>query len=163
MEKYIGVKLIEAEPMNLVDAEEYLHRKIKEGHEDGYLVRYPDGYESWSPKNVFEEAYRRLDNLTFGLAIEAMKKGFMVARKGWNGKGMFIYLVSSKLVKHEDFKAEAVKAIKLAYKGEGNVDNAPSDRIVNAHIDMKTADGHITVGWNPSQPGMMAEDWEIVE
>lgn len=44
MKKYIGVKLIEAEPL------------VKDGRE-GYKVRYPDGYESWSPKETFEEAY----------------------------------------------------------------------------------------------------------
>ena len=43
--------------------------------EDGYKVRYPDGYESWSPKGVFEEAYRKASGVSFGLALEAMKKG----------------------------------------------------------------------------------------
>ena len=42
---YIGAKLIRAFPEN------------KDG-KDGYHVIYPDGYNSWSPKNVFEEAYR---------------------------------------------------------------------------------------------------------
>lgn len=44
MKQYIGTKLIEAEPA------------AKEGRE-GYRVRYADGYESWSPKEVFERAY----------------------------------------------------------------------------------------------------------
>ncbi len=44
MKKYIGTKLIEAEPAT------------KDGV-DGYRVRYADGYESWSPKDVFERAY----------------------------------------------------------------------------------------------------------
>ncbi len=44
--------------------------------EEGYAVRYPDGYMSWSPKETFfEEAYRPSDCMTFGLAIEAAKKG----------------------------------------------------------------------------------------
>lgn len=51
--------------------------------DEGYLVKYSDNYESWSPKNVFDEAYRVCDNMTFGLAIEEMKKGKKVARKGW--------------------------------------------------------------------------------
>lgn len=101
--------------------------------------------------------------MNFGEALEALKSGKMVARKGWNGKGMFIYLVRGRLLKHEDFKNEAAEAVKLAYKLEGNADNSPSDRVVNDHIDMKAADGHITVGWNPSQPDMFAEDWGIVE
>jgi hypothetical protein len=63
--KYIGFKLIDATPMNLIDAEEKLQRKIKPGNEPGYLVKYPEGYESWSPKDVFEKAYMQVgDNNT---------------------------------------------------------------------------------------------------
>ena len=29
-------------------------------------------------------------NMTFGEALEAIKKGELVCREGWNGKGMFI-------------------------------------------------------------------------
>ncbi len=58
MEKYIGTKLIEAEPAkrgecykghNMLSAEEAAR--------DGYRVLYSDGYVSWSPKEVFEAAY----------------------------------------------------------------------------------------------------------
>lgn len=48
MKNYIGVKIVKAEPM------------AKDG-KDGYKVVYPDGYVSWSPKEVFEKAYRTLD------------------------------------------------------------------------------------------------------
>lgn len=44
MKQYMGIKLVEAEP----------HLKVDE---PGYLVRYADGYESWSPKATFESAY----------------------------------------------------------------------------------------------------------
>jgi len=65
MEKYLGVKLIEAEPIMLNDAEEHLKKKIQTNNEPGYLIRYPDGYESWSPKDVFEKAYMKVgDNNT---------------------------------------------------------------------------------------------------
>lgn len=57
MSKFIGVKLIEAVPMYLVDAEEILGRKIQPGNAEGYLVTYPDGYRSWSPKGVFDKAH----------------------------------------------------------------------------------------------------------
>lgn len=87
MERYIGVKVIEAEPC-------IRHGRVAE---EGYKVKYEDGYESWSPKKAFESAYRKTDGLTFGLAIEALKKGFKVARKGWNGKGMYLYYVPATL------------------------------------------------------------------
>ena len=61
MKKYLGVKLIEAEPMNKYE----YHMNIKkedcfEDNEDGYKVVYPDGYVSWSPKDVFEKAYMKV-------------------------------------------------------------------------------------------------------
>lgn len=77
MQKYIGTKIIHAEP------------ELKD-MAPGYKVVYPDGYESWSPKDAFEEAYREASGMPFGLALEAMKKGLKVARTGWNGKGMFL-------------------------------------------------------------------------
>ena len=60
MKEYIGTKLIQAEPAYRIDGKIYL----KSGpvprvmnREDGYKVVYQDGYESWSPKDVFEAAY----------------------------------------------------------------------------------------------------------
>ena len=62
MDKYIGAKLIQAEPeRNLITKEI-----------TGYKVVYPDGYESWSPKDVFEKAYMKVDdnkNLPSGVSI----------------------------------------------------------------------------------------------
>ena len=48
MENYIGVKIVKAEPQE------------KNGR-PGYRVKYPDGYVSWSPKETFEKAYRKLE------------------------------------------------------------------------------------------------------
>lgn len=48
MKNYIGVKIVKAEPQEKDD-------KL------GYRVKYPDGYESWSPKETFEKTYRELD------------------------------------------------------------------------------------------------------
>lgn len=60
MKKFIGTKVIMAEPMTMTEAQIVLSREIKPTtvEEDGYLVEYKDGYKSWSPKSVFEEAYR---------------------------------------------------------------------------------------------------------
>ena len=60
---YIGTKTIKAEPMTLGSYNEYRGWKIPENENpfrDGYLVIYPDGYESWSPREIFEEAYHEL-------------------------------------------------------------------------------------------------------
>ena len=63
MENYIGVKIVKAEPMS---KGEFNRRKgavssLEQSEEEGYIVKYPDGYVSWSPKDVFEKAYRKLD------------------------------------------------------------------------------------------------------
>lgn len=65
MKKYIGTKLIEAEPMT---RGLFAKRKGEQficgnnPYEEGYLVKYQDGYESWSPKEVFETAYLAVDD-----------------------------------------------------------------------------------------------------
>ncbi len=64
MTKYTGTKTVKACPMSLGEAEKVLGRKIEtsavENREEseGYLVEYEDGYRSWSPKDVFDKAYR---------------------------------------------------------------------------------------------------------
>ena len=78
MKTYIGTKIIQAEPAlrvggEIISPHDILPEDVSV--EEGYRVKYPDGYESWSPKDVFEEAYREIDGMNFGLAIEAAKKG----------------------------------------------------------------------------------------
>lgn len=67
MENYIGVKLIKAEPMNLGDYNKKRGWQIPADEDplkEGYLVKYEDNYISWSPKEQFEKAYRKLDHKT---------------------------------------------------------------------------------------------------
>ena len=75
MKKFIGTKVIMAEPMTMTEAQKVLGREIKPAtvEEDGYLVKYKDGYKSWSPKSVFEEAYREVGSVNFGGAIDLLK------------------------------------------------------------------------------------------
>ena len=69
MSYYIGTKLIKAEPKQKLYKGEY---PGEEYMQDGYKVVYPDGYVSWSPKDVFENAYLKVDdnpNLPSGVSI----------------------------------------------------------------------------------------------
>jgi hypothetical protein len=76
MKKYIGKKQIEAEPMTMGEA--YRRGLLQAGRipneaeksKDGYYVRYEGGYESWSPADVFEKAYRVADTFLDRLRIE---------------------------------------------------------------------------------------------
>ena len=72
MKKYIGTKVIMAEPMTVTEAQKVLGRELKPAtaEEDGYLVEYKDGYKSWSPKSVFEEAYKPYNDFIDRVRIE---------------------------------------------------------------------------------------------
>ena len=61
MKKYLGVKIISAEPMTLAEYSNKFNKVIPMTiGEDGYLVQYEDSYKSWSPKEVFEKAYKEV-------------------------------------------------------------------------------------------------------
>lgn len=65
MKKYIGCKLLEAEPMTRGNYNIFRGWQIPEDEnpdDEGYLVKYPDGYVSWSPKDIFEKAYLQVDD-----------------------------------------------------------------------------------------------------
>ena len=147
MTKYIGVKIISAEPMSkIVACNKGLIRKSEcnDVNADGYKVTYEDGYESWSPKDVFEKAYRPIDGMTFGLAVEALKKGHRVARKGWNDKNMFLFLSPKEFNRRIE-----------------DVTSRWSDYKVDDFIVLATAQKTFQPGWTASQTDILAEDWVI--
>ena len=74
MKSYIGAKIINARPMNRGDYNKYRGWEIpadENPNAEGYLVRYSDTYVSWSPKAVFEEAYRPVNNNEKSLIAES--------------------------------------------------------------------------------------------
>lgn len=96
--------------------------------------------------------------MNFGKAIEALKDGKKVARSGWNGKGMFLYMTAGSVVSLDKMKPEAANYIRsfCEDKGMDEIEICP-------HIDMKTADNKLVIGWLASQTDMLSEDWMIVE
>ena len=75
MNEYIGTKIVKAEPMNLGDYNNYRGWTIPEDEDpkrEGYLVKYPDDYISWSPKEIFEEAYVRTENNKLAITAKGM-------------------------------------------------------------------------------------------
>lgn len=87
--------------------------------------------------------------MNFGSALQALENGQKVAREGWNGRGMFIFLVPGS-------RFEVNRPPLLGIYPEGTEIN------YRPHIDMKTVDGEI-VPWLASQTDVLAEDWVIVE
>lgn len=79
---------------------------------------------------------------SFGEAIKYLKRGLKVARKGWNGKGMYLFLADGEdltsCISSGDFKC-------------------------TSSVCMKTAQNNICVGWIASQADMLAEDWVFVK
>ena len=150
MPRYIGTKLVQAKPMSRGEYNAYRGWPIpcdEDQTAKGYLVRYQlDGYESWSPKEVFEKAYRQVDGLSFGLAIEAMKQGRRVTRRGWNGKGMYVFLAHGM-----DFNTDA----DLSELDDQDVE-------VLDCLVMRTATGAFCPGWLASQTDMLADDWMLL-
>lgn len=94
------------------------------------------------------------ENLNFGDAIKALKDGKKVARKGWNGKNMWLWLKPAVTIKSEWCKDPMLKEIVDANGGETEALGT---------ICMKTADNKILTGWLASQTDMLCEDWVIVE
>ena len=73
LKKYIGTKEVSATPAWQIDGTVYPKDGVvprSMNRKDGYKVVYEDGYESWSPKDVFEKAYKPSDTVLDRLKIE---------------------------------------------------------------------------------------------
>ena len=86
--------------------------------------------------------------INFESALSLLKGGHRIAREGWNGKGMFLYLVGGSTFNVNrapltDFYAEGTEITYLP------------------HIDMRTADGSC-VPWLASQTDILADDWCVI-
>ena len=161
--RYLGVKTINAIPMNRADYNTLRGWELpsdENGSDEGYLVEYIgpgqkpntphfEGHVSWSPKDVFEASYRPIDSLTFGQAIEALKLGKKVRREGWNGKGMWLVFMPPFRVEEPNDRTQAHGITQ------------PFD--CGGYVVMWTAQGVWQPGWLASQADMLAEDWQIVE
>lgn len=89
--------------------------------------------------------------MNFSEALEIIKQGRLVARKGWNGKGMFIFIGFASV---EVYRKE----------GNGVIDIIDAKEWFNSNYSgptlcLKTAQNTIVVGWLASQTDMMSTDW----
>jgi hypothetical protein len=85
----------------------------------------------------------------FGAAIRWLKEGRKVARKGWNGKNMWLVFMPPFRVEEPNERTQA-HGIKEAFDCGG-------------YIVMWTAQGVWQPGWLASQPDMLSEDWGIAD
>lgn len=89
--------------------------------------------------------------MNFGEALSALKSGSKVTREGWNGKGMWLFLVPG-----STFTVEAFRPL-----GKAEPDLVGKAVSYRPHIDMKTVNDEI-VPWIASQSDLLVEDWQIV-
>lgn len=166
MKHYIGTKRVNAKPMTRGEYNAFRGWQIpadEDPRDEGYLVEYVDGggantteykgYVSWSPKDVFDRSYRETTRdsggLGFGAAIDLLRTGHCLTREGWNGKGMFVYLVPA-----------------ASYPASRNANSTmvgcfPGDMVpYRDYIAMKTAQGDV-VPWVASQSDILASDWKV--
>lgn len=87
--------------------------------------------------------------MNFGQALEAVKAGSKIARTGWNGKGLFIFLVPGSI-----FKVNRAPLLGIYPEG--------TEITYGPHLDVKQADGSVST-WAPSIVDALAEDWELVK
>lgn len=170
MKRYIGLKRVAARPMTRQEYNDYRGWTLpadENGEDEGYLVEYHDGgqanhpdhigYISWSPKQVFEIAYREVKYLSFSTALELLKRGHKIARAGWNGKDMWLCLsgpLEGRSINEHSFWSP--HCADFAAKNGGMATVLPC-------INMKTATGEILMGWLASQTDLLSDDWVVVE
>lgn len=80
--------------------------------------------------------------MTFGQALEEAKKGKCIARKGWNGKNQYVFLIEGKLLA----------------RNLGPIVAVPCTDV----LAIKTSANVIQVGWLATQSDMLSNDWEVV-
>ena len=87
--------------------------------------------------------------MDFSIALVWLKDGARIAREGWNGKGMFLFLMPG--------YPDGVEANEATRKGLGVA--GPCSVVVRPYVMMKTAQDDI-VPWVASQSDLLAEDWQ---
>lgn len=98
--------------------------------------------------------------MNFGEALEALKKGKRIAREGWNGKGMFLFLLpAGNIPKSAIHDPDLRKVIDEKVEGD-TFEGLPSIRMWTVNSYGRWG---ILTGWLASQTDMLSEDWVIVE
>ena len=86
--------------------------------------------------------------MDFSHAFTLARQGKRIAREGWNGVGMFVFMVPG-----SQFKVNRPPLLGIYLEG--------TEINYNPHLDMKHADG--TIGtWTPAQKDLFADDWYVI-
>lgn len=160
MAVYVGTAVVRARPMKCGEYNKLRGWDMPLGEdpeEAGYLLEHVDGapnvpgfdgYVTWRRADVFEQTHPASGAMGFSQALELLRRGFAIARTGWNGKGMFAYLVPA-----------------ASYPAQTGVARAYFDEKLvpyNAYMALKGVDGRVSC-WTPSMGDVLADDWAVLE
>ena len=128
-----------------------------------YVIKGVNGEFYPCKPDIFEKTYDKSDDLSyamdFGDAIEVLKQGGAIRRKGWNGKGLFVIKqvqshIESEIIPKMQSLPQSAKDLIL--KGKGFIDYTSQCLIYNENTGRADS-------WVPSISDVFAEDWEIVQ
>lgn len=128
-----------------------------------YIIKGVNGEIYPCKPDIFEKTYdiakEKTDSICFGDAIEVLKQGGALRRKGWNGKGMFVIKqvpahIDSNIIPKMQSLPQSAKDLIL--KGKGFIDYTSQCLIYNENTGRADS-------WVLSISDVFAEDWEIVQ
>lgn len=94
--------------------------------------------------------------MRFGEAIEKALEGKQIARHGWNGRGMYVYLTEGRGILADEWVA------RLPSQEITEAEKKMRYVIIKPHLDMMNAQGERIIGWSASQTDMLALDWYVI-
>lgn len=105
------------------------------------------------------EQRQRVMNMSFSHALARLRSGERIARQGWNGKGMYLFLGQVTAWRNaEGMDTEKSSALNRAVR---SLELKQED--MRPCIFMVDAQGKLVPGWLASQTDMLADDWEVVQ
>lgn len=126
-----------------------------------YIIKGVNGEFYPCKPDIFKKTYREADSvseMSFGNAVEVLKQGGAIRRRGWNGKGLFVIKqvpahIESDIIPKMQSLPQSAKD--LIMKGKGFIDYTSQCLIYNENTGRADS-------WVPSISDVFAEDWEIV-
>lgn len=94
--------------------------------------------------------------MRFGEAIEKALEGKKIARHGWNGKNMYVYMTEGRTI------PMGIWGVRMPSQELTEVEKERGYVIIRDHLDMMNAQGTRIIGWSASQTDMLADDWYVV-
>lgn len=166
MKTYIGITVAQAKPAKMVngfiwpdgmpipveDPRPRLGLPCEQGSntvvQEGYTFIGDSKYPEFVEKDKFEKRFTPAENISFSYALDALKRGGRIARKGWNGKGMYVFLADN-----VEFSTEA---------DISEFENSEDGVYTSEMMVLRTAQGTFQPGWLATQSDILADDWYVL-